>query len=402
MSSDYLQSNKCAISKLKIELSKDGKTYTTIDQKSLLTASFSFSVFSPIVTVSVTLNDYKNYFSIIDTSKAFWMKATVMDKFSIATSVKESTLVRVFRVTNCQRVEGTRTSLWAMTGQDEVSYDLANTYIKRNQTINATGMFKAMISAINLDTKITANQCELYTEPSEEDEAYGALRITSDQSLLYQLTKVGAERNVHFFQTLHSVHFGKFSVKELKADPLKDAAGEIFTFRNHCSKINSSYVGKIHEYIPELGDQSKSMNMPVTESQIQVGTDTYNTSNSANTVLSDILLNDNMNNLQSQETTGKRSNPNGFDTPGLQKYQTIRNYLKFNKLVIHVPGCFSKDDIYKVCKVKITPMTENSSQSIKGQQSCNGYWFIGEADYLIEMGAFRTRLTLYRFDNPEK
>lgn len=402
MTAEYLDSEKVAIQKMVISLSKDGTTYTTIDDKSILTVCFSMSIFSPVVTFSVTFNDYKNYFSIIDTSKAFWMKAEFIDKFATAAGIKESSFTRICRVTNCQRVDGTRTSLWVITGQDEISYDLANTYLKRNQITNATGMFTIMISALNLDQKITQAQCEIEANSPKDDEAFGSIRITSDKNLLNQLVKMGAERNVHFFQTLHKIHFGELSVKDLKANPLKDLAGQTFVFQNACSAKNSQYVGKIHEYVPELGDQTISMQNPVTSSQVQVGTDSYDSSNSANTVLEDILLNDNLNSIQSQDTTGKRSDPNSFNVPGLQKYNTIRNFLRMNKLTIHVPGCFYADDIYKVCKVKITPMTDVSAQTIKGQQSCNGYWLIGGADYLVDKCAFRTRLTLYRYDNPEK
>lgn len=402
MSADYLNSEYCAIEKALVSLSLDGSKYTTISDQALLSVGLSFSIFSPLVTVQCTINDFQGYFNIIDTSKPFYMKVQLVDQFALYTDVTKASVYRTFRILNCSRAETTRTSCWTMTGIDDLSYQLSTTYLKRNQTTNATGMFQSLISALSLDAKLTEYKSELDISVPKNDKAYGALRITSDTSLLSQLIKMGSEHNCHFFQTLHTVHYGEMSVKNLKSDPLKDINGNELTFSNAIAPERAQFVGKIHEYYPFMGNQNKLLENPVTNTQIQQTTDSYKTSNSAMTVFEDIALNGNMNYLSSQETTGARSDPNGFNTPGLQKYNLIRNLLQFNKLVIHVPGCFAYNDIYKVCNVKILPKTVENSQVLEGTRKLSGKWLIGGADYLITFGTFKTRLSLYRYDNPEK
>lgn len=402
MSSDYLNSEYCSIEKALVSLSLDGSNYTTISDQALLSVGFSFSIFSPIVTVQCTINDFQGYFNVIDTSKPFYMKVQIVDQFALYTDVTKASLYRTFRILNCSRAETIRTSCWTMTGIDDFSYQLSTTYLKRNQTTNATGMFQSLISALSLDSKVTEYKSTLNISVPKNDEAYGAVRITSDKSLLSQLVKLGSERNCHFFQTLHTVHYGEMSVKDLKSDPLKDINGNELTFSNAIAPEHAQFVGKIHEYYPFMGNQNKLLENPVTSTQIQQTTDSYKTSNSAMTVFEDIALNGNMNYLSSQETTGTRSDPNGFNTPGLQKYNLIRNLLQFNKLIIHVPGCFAYNDIYKVCNVKILPKTVENSQVLEGTRKLSGKWLIGGADYLITFGTFKTRLSLYRYDNPEK
>ena len=402
MSADYLNSEFCAIEKALVSLSVDGKNYTTLDDQTLLSVGMSFSIFSPMVTVQCTINDFQGYFNIIDTSKPFYMKVQLVDQFALYTDVTKASVYRTFRILNCSRAEANRTSCWTMTGIDDLSYLLSTTYLKRNQTTNATGMFQSLIGALSLDAKVTEYKSTLDVSVPKEDEAYGAIRVTSDQALLKQLVKLGAEHNCHFFQTLHTVHFGEMSVKNLKTDTLKDVNGNELTFSNAIPPERAQFVGKIHEYYPFMGNQKKSIDNPVTMTQIQQTSDTYKTSNSAMTVFEDIALNGNMNYLSSQETTGTRSDPNGFNTPGLQKYNLIRQFLQFNKLVLHVPGCFAYNDIYKVCNVKILPRTISNSQTIEGTRKLSGKWLIGGADYLVSFGTFKTRLSLYRYDNPEK
>lgn len=402
MSSEYLNSEYCAIQKAIVSISTSGSSYTTFDDQALLSVGLSFSIFSPIVTVQCTINDFQGYFNVIDTSKPFYMKVQLVDQFALATSVTQASVYRTFRILHCSRAEGNRTSCWTMTGIDELSYKLSTTYVKRNQTINASGMFQAMIAALNLDSTVTEYKSTLDVSTPKDDEAYGALRITSDTSLLKQLVKMGSEHNCHFFQTLHTVHFGEMTVKDLKSDPVKDINGNDLTFTNAVAPEKAQFVGKIHEYYPFMGNQVQSIQNPMTESQIQQTTDSYKSSNCAMTVFEDIMLNSNMEYLASQDTTGKRSDPNGFNTPGLQKYNTIRQFLQFNRLEIHVPGCFAYDDIYKVCNVKILPKTVNNSQTIEGMRKLSGKWLIGGADYLVTTGTFKSRLKLYRYDNPEK
>lgn len=402
MTAEYLNSEYCAIQKALVSLSTNGSNYTTIDDQALLSVGFSFSIFSPIVTVQCTINDFQGYFNVIDTSKPFYMKVQIVDQFALYTDITKASLYRTFRILNCSRAESNRTSCWVMSGIDELSYQLSSTYVRRNQTTNASGMFQDMIGALNLDSTITEYKSTLEVSTPKEDEAFGALRITSDTSLLKQLVKMGAEHNCHFFQTLHTVHYGEMSVKDLKTDTVKDINGNELTFSNAIAPERAQFVGKIHEYYPFMGNQNKSLENPVTMTQIQQTTDSYKTSNSVMTVFEDIMLNSNMNYLSTQETTGTRSDPNGYNTPGLQKYNLIRQFLQFNKLVIHVPGCFAYDDIYKVTNVKILPKTISNSQVLEGTRKLSGKWLIGGADYLISFGTFKTRLSLYRYDNPEK
>lgn len=397
MSNEYINSESCGVQSIYIGISKDGYNFVEIRQIDIMNFCAHFSMFTPIVTFTAHFNDSQNVFSHLNTDAAAYMKVRIIDKYAMQTGLVKSVFNRIFRISKIDKVQGARTQLIRCSGQDNFTYTLGTTYLKRNQVITLHEYFESILELLNAKKILNDSKIELDVVGSDEDEEYSKIRITSDRSVLENFAKLGAEKNMHFFQSQHKLHYRPWDIQNISV--CTDYRGSAMLFSDDVPRSKGHNVGKIHEYTPIAQDMTESD--PFTHSHIQVGTDDYQKSNTMTSVISDLLINNNTNYLKAQNSQGTRSDPDMFDPPGKQKYTLTRQYIQKHMMNIFVPGCFAYDDIYKMISVKIGANAVNSD-TLKGNTALSGKWIVGRADYMFNDGAFNSRLGLMRFDNPEE
>ena len=113
-----------------------------------------------------------------------------------------------------------------------------------------------------------------------------------------------------------------------------------------------------------------------------------------------MLLNNNDDFLQLQETTGDATNPT-FTTKGKIKYDLFGKYMFSNVITAGVPGTIKYANPGAKVTVKLLSKSPYDEQQLSGDVTASGVYIIGAVTGRIIGDKFIQQITFNRFDNPK-
>lgn len=397
MGFEFIKSDSIKVKSLQIKIS-DGASYIEYDSTDtsendrshaidLVSLGISHSIFSPLCSLRLTIKDRHHQFMKLNT-QLMSIEVKVIDGWCEKYGVQQSSYSRKFKVLNLQKEAESRTQLIMIDAVDAKAFEISKTFsggafktpAGAEEQSTFSNLFKTILGSLGVDVP-DANV-------KSTDDMPRTMKFTPEKNVYENLKENAKNSNMMIYQDNTGFH--------AKSLVLKDIAD--------ISEFTDKFVGSAqvtnpcHFYNFEVLNTAPVQNIQMT--QLQDGSSTYIGKMDADTIVDNLVLNNNPDYVKSQVTFGIQQSQEA-KAPGAMKLSLSTEMLQNNKVKIYVPGSFYLDNIGRIANLDKKSSAPSRSYRIQGDRLNSGKFLIGKTDYYIDGNLkFYSCLTLMRFDNP--
>ena len=276
---------------------------------------------------------------------------------------------------------------------DAVSYTLATKFNTKSFNTNPVNAFKQIFDEYKCENDLKAVGMKLDLKAAEGSENFS---LPHNMSVLDFFLDKLAEYNVRIWFDHTGMHVKEYKLSDYELTKFGD---KNLTYTDFL--VNNEYLFKIHFYEKQNASQtSTSLAIPKqtivkfnAKQRIEEQVDLKE-------IYSEMLLNNNTDFLDLQETTGDASNP-VFTTKGKIKYDMFNRYMFSNVVVAGVPGTIKYANPGAKVTLKLLSKSPYDEQQLTGDVTASGVYIIGAVTGRVLGDKFIQQITFNRFDNPK-
>lgn len=276
---------------------------------------------------------------------------------------------------------------------DSVSYTLATKFNTKSFNANPVDAFKQIIDEYKCqeDLESVGMKLDLVSAPGSEN-----FSLPHNMSVLdFFLAKL-SEYNVRVWFDHTGLHIKEYKLSDYELTKFKDKNLVYTDFL-----VNNEYLFKIHFYTKQNASQSSTSLVIPKQTIVKFNAkQKIEEQVDLKEIYSEMLLNNNDDFLQLQETTGDATNPT-FTTKGKIKYDLFGKYMFSNVITAGVPGTIKYANPGAKVTVKLLSKSPYDEQQLSGDVTASGVYIIGAVTGRIIGDKFIQQITFNRFDNPK-
>lgn len=276
---------------------------------------------------------------------------------------------------------------------DTVSYTLSTKFNTKSFNSNPATAFKQIMDEYKCEADLKSSGMSLDLKASEGSEAFS---LPNNTSILDFFIQKLAEYNIRVWFDHTGMHVKEYKLSDYELTKFKD---KNLTYTDFL--VNNEYLFKIHFY--EKQNASQSSTSLVIPKQTIVKFDAKKKIEEPvdlKEIYSEMLLNNNPDFLDLQETSGDAFNP-VFTTKGKIKYDMFGKYMFSNVITAGVPGTIKYANPGAKVNVKLLSKSPYDEQQLSGDVTSSGIYIIGAVTGRIIGDKFIQQITFNRFDNPK-